>query len=309
MESLTNKVWIVLFSLESLVIVFANILSLVIFVRKFRHLKMFILLVNLAMADLMTGLFVVKLVIRYKTQETVKITRTACSGNLLAALLDFSHLGMLESVATLAFIALERAFAVIKPLRHRVIRTRYYHCGILLTWVISLIPTAVGIATRCHAKVRYFVFVSIVTNDTMSLLIMIASYTSIYVKLRFYPIFQHNSSTQMQMKLVKTLFTTTVASLGLVAPFGVYYGYSVSCNGCEVNETAYNVTLFLSISNSFVNFLIYAWKMPEFSREVKDIVSFRCLRNQFNVRLPTAKSNITELRQEHINEKSPTGNP
>lgn len=290
-----SPIWVVLFSLEGLTIILANVLSLVIFFRKFRHLKTCILLINLSVADLLAGLFVVNLIFRYTTEFSLDMAESACSDSFLSTLLDFSHQGILESIITLAIIAFERAFAVIKPRRHRVIKTRYYQFGIGLTWIISSIPTAIGLAMRCKTRIRELVFSLSFAIEVASLIIMFVAYVAIYIKLRFFPVFQHNANTQMQMKLLKTLFIATAASIGTMLPFGVYLGYTLSCKACVPNQDAYKATIFLSISNSFINFVIYTWKMPEFGREVKKLICFCCKAN-----LVHADHRITSNRETKV---------
>jgi len=284
METIASQLWIVLFSIESLTIIVVNILSLVIFLKKFRHLKTYILLVNLSIADFLVGIFIIKLIFRYKSEGKFRMTIPPCSSGVISTLSEFLYQGILESVATLALIAIERAFAVIKPLKHRVLKSRYYHLGILLTWTVSSLPTLMGITMRCQHRVSsYTLFAISFGIEVVSLAIMIVSYAAIYIKLRFYPVFQHNASTQMQMRLLKTLFIATIASIGTILPLGTYYGYVVSCNTCEnKHDNIYNATLFLALSNSLINFLVYASKMPEFGREVKKIVCFICFKRGTN---------------------------
>jgi len=273
-QSVSRYLWGVLFSLEALLIIFSNITSVVIFVRKYRHLRTNILLINLSIADLLAGLFVVNMAIDFYTLKPVSNMLFYCSSNnVLASVLGFAHQGALESVATLALIALERAFAVIKPLQHRVLKRKYYRCSVILTWFLTALPNVMTYVIRCNSPFEILAYSAGILLVSLSLVIMIMSYAAIYIKLRFYPVFQHNASTQMQMRLLKTLFTTTVASAGTLSPFGVY---SLYCKyyGLTVDENVYNFTLLLAFSNSFINFLVYAWKMPEFGREIEKIICF-----------------------------------
>ena len=54
--------------------------------------------------------------------------------NLAAFILLFSG----TSVYFLALISMERAFAVLRPIRHRITNSRVYNCSIVIVWAVGL---------------------------------------------------------------------------------------------------------------------------------------------------------------------------
>jgi len=272
MANTLGVVSFIVYLLEGIFIIFANIISLVIFVKKFRHLKTYMLLINLSFADLMVGFYTVLMSINYLMVATslwsLYPQNQKCIGAFRIFNIVFSDIVILESLATLVVIALERAFAIIKPIRHRVIKTKYYRLGIFFTWCISTVPGICFMVMRCNPKVGHFTAFLLRNGLGMIYLsIMIIAYVAIYVKMRFYPVFQHNASTQMQVRLCKTLFLATIASAIAYLPFcisSIYRYMHVTSPSLYVNI----ITEFLVCSNSFVNCLIYAWKMPAFRNEL-----------------------------------------
>lgn len=258
----------------------SNIISLIIFARRYRDLKAYILLMNLSVADIIAGAFVVRLTFVYTTNTLIVNASSSCSNNnVLSMLLDLTHLGSSESMVTLALIAVERVYAVFKPLQHRVLKRRYLRCCVILTWCVVAIPMILRFIPQCNRSIVKFSFILKFVIAVISIIVMVISYSSIYIKLRFYPVFEHNASAQMQKRLLKTLFITTVASIATVLPFCGYYTYNLCCEGGKLaNENAYSGTLLLVLSNSFINFFVYAWKMPDFGREVKKLVCYFCVK-------------------------------
>jgi len=287
--------WAGFFSLQALIILSCNVISLVIFVRKYRHLKTNILLINLSIADIMTGLFGVKMAI-FPVELLTSSSDPSCRGTFLSNLLKILNQGSLESTATLALIAVERAYAVIKPLQHRVLKRRYYRCGVILTWCLTAIPNITTLAMSCQTDRIKVPFILSYVVIVCSIVVMLVSYVAIYIKLRFFPVFQHNANTHMQMRLLKTLLITTVASVGTMVPFGGYRVYDMFCYmTCFRNNTFSAVLLLIAQSNSFINFFIYAWKMPEFGREVaKMICIFRAKTTPLNEEQQESQPTTTE---------------
>lgn len=256
-----------------MLITLANILSITIFVRKFRHRKPYISLINLSFADLVVGCSVIIVGIELMVTMTTK-DNDGCVSLWKTFYVSFSSLAVVESATTLALIAMERAFAVLSPLSHRVLKGKHYRYAILLTWSLNGTHFLCNIIMRCvqeslREKVVFGITFAIVIS---SLIIMVLSYIAIYVKIRFFHVPQNIPNSQVQMKLCKTLFITTVASVIMSLPFGVYQSYSGACGQeCDLSFTWYNATIWMVYFNSFVNVPIYAWKMRAFRREMKKI--------------------------------------
>ena len=131
--STTEIALVVIVTTEATVIVMGNVFTVFVFWTQRLHLKRtFLLLINLAVADLFVGL-----------GETLALATTTVSngGNEMFeiesrwwALLVF---GSSTSVLFLALISLERVYSVLWPFRNRVTSTRACLYGIVIAWVIG----------------------------------------------------------------------------------------------------------------------------------------------------------------------------
>ena len=95
-----------------------------------------VLLINLAVADLLVGI-AEPIVLSTGKVSKMAAVRTEENNTINPA----SALQILASRATvffLALISLERVYAVLWPLRHRVTNTRVYICTIVIVWVVEL---------------------------------------------------------------------------------------------------------------------------------------------------------------------------
>ena len=123
---------------ETLIIVVGNIFTIYVFWRHRTRLKRTsFLLINLAVADLLVGLvgaitIGTLLLLQSKKQELLK---SATYKSIFAAFLKSSDFA---SVFFLALISLERAYALIWPLRHRVASTKSYICSTIFVWVAAI---------------------------------------------------------------------------------------------------------------------------------------------------------------------------
>ena len=117
-----NWFWSVCFGVTAVLIIISNSLSIVVFVkRRFRKRSLY-LLIDLAIADLLVGLFAVPI---YMT--------TVISERKLVSLLVLDGVDMftgLSSIFTLTVISLERVLVISRPLRHRQLSSHSYAIAI-----------------------------------------------------------------------------------------------------------------------------------------------------------------------------------
>ena len=261
--------WFTVFFLEGFLIVFCNILGAFIFARKF-HFKPCLLLVNQCFADLLVGMILFyecyKLI-----NDSIGIVMDCpnIQGSMETILFN---LPMVASVDSLAIIALERAYAVFRPFRHRILETKHYLRAIIVTWVMCCKTTIIFVISQCKVlsmRLVNILFVLSIIAISFPVTALIFSYVSIYIKLKCFPVFQSSLNSRRQIKLCRTLFSATVASALSLLPMLIMVLYCQDHWGNDlsncVSDNLYNTTIFILYSNSFINFVIYSWKFPEFS--------------------------------------------
>jgi len=182
------------------------------------------------------------------------------------------------SLVSLAVIALERIYCVFRPFRHRVLGIKSYFKASMAAWAIALTHFSLYFYRNCHqiSKNLSTVFFAVAVFIVVcSFLILVIAYSAIYIKLRFFPIFQNNAHSRNEFRLCKVLFYATIASLITYLPETVVQFYmKINCPENPVCLQPYWVYIgevFLFF-NSFINFFIYAWRFPGFRESAKQLI-------------------------------------
>lgn len=265
-------IWVCVFIVEALVIITANVLSIMVFSsRKYRTKKSSILMANLAISDLLVGglgtgfqIYAVGTPMLWPFHFNFHI-------NVL-----FDMFTGFASLFCLTAIAWERMYASLFPVHYKFLHASKYGIVIVFIWVLS-------IAISCVAFfVPPVVVPPLTTNKIIAVLLcfcvvsIIFSYTSIGIKL-FMQQGVHNRN-QNQVNYIKTLFLVTFLSLVSWLPFQVIILVMyISNNQYRIdNQNVVITTKFLQYGNSFVNTIVYYFRMPGFRNDLKSILLQRC---------------------------------
>ena len=172
------------------------------------------------------------------------------------------------SLINIAIIALERVHATFCPFKHRVLKKWVYRLIIAVVWVTS------GLVTLAYALLGevdkfYYAVYLYPTFISICLLIICVSYASIVIKVRCGAQPRHHSETSKERKLTMTLLIVTVVSLLLYLPY-VILDYVLSISKFEIMLSfsvfyhLHKALFVLFYSNSLVNPILYAIRMPEY---------------------------------------------
>ena len=184
-----ETVFLVILALEAAAIISGNMFTIFIFWTQRTHLKRTcFLLINLAVADLPVGITepiilgsgnVPGLKADHKRGQMEDEQRMKNPSSV------FQVLASSTSVVFLALISLERAHAVLRPIRHRVINTRVFICAIIITWTAGFCLGGADLLAMYHAKVvGSFTVLVIHSCLFLSVLIICGSYLAIRTRLR-----------------------------------------------------------------------------------------------------------------------------
>ena len=232
-----------------------------------------ILLINLAVTDLLVGLTQIAMVGTIAFPHITGVRKVIISDEYTPDISTcFKAVFSTASVFFLALISLERAFALMWPLRHRATSTSTYIYSVLLVWTaaitvgVSCLLVVLGIL-----KYRFFMAFSSVVI-ILCLITVSLSYLAIRTSLA-----QQNQAIdnahnrqddERNKKLSRTLFIVIGASVifwfpGLV----VYYVFSLSSV-----ILIFLCGTMLHANNSLVNPIIYSLRMPVFRETVKRLI-------------------------------------
>ena len=262
--------------LESLIIIVGNIFTIFVFWKHRNKLKRTsVLLINLAVADLLFGLTEAISTGTDKLPREFNERTLASTANEHIYAVVFNAMFSFASVLFLVLISLERAYALIWPLRHRVASTKGYIYSVIIVW-LAVISTGVLSSLSLHGVFSHVYWtVSSCIVVILCLIVICTSYLAIRKRLNYRaPVLDaaHNRQTEPEQKakLSRTLFIVIAASLVCWFPSMLVYGIDILCPKCA-SLLVVSVFNMLRLANSLINPIIYSFRIPMFRETIKRI--------------------------------------
>ena len=174
MLDITAIAFVIIRATEAVLIIVGNSLAIFVFwTQNFRQRRTCLLLINLSAADLLVGV----------AESLVIATEKIPTGGQEeddSRLLSFLVFASCTSVLFLALISLERVYAVLWPVRHRVSSLQIYVCSIVTVWLIGLIFGVLLLLSLSLEEVnRGYFFATFNTCLFVSFLVTCISYVKI----------------------------------------------------------------------------------------------------------------------------------
>ena len=258
--------WVII--VESSLVCIGNVVTVLVFWKQRVLLKRACyLLLNLAFADSLVG-----------ATELIHaaIHERAFSGSSLGIL---GALFASVSLLSLVVIALERAYAVLWPLRHRVASARNYIISIVMVWIgavcLTMTPlTLLHLAGKGGRLPSYLLANKVIL---MSLCLIMVAYLAIRKRVRStnHTFEAHyRKSFKQNVNLSRTLFLAVGLSIGLWFPATAIYTVIAFHHKQPLSDN--NILIFvgtvLYLGNSLVNPIVYSCRMPMFKAAVKEVL-------------------------------------
>ena len=263
MLDITAIAFVIITATEAVLIIVGNSLAIFVFwTQNFRQRRTWPVLINLSAADLLVGV-AESLVI---ATEKIPTGGQEKDDSRLLSLLVFASC---TSVLFLALISLERVYAVLWPVRHRVSSLQIYVCSIVTVWFIGLIFGVLLLLSLYLEEVnRGYFFATFNTCLFVSFLVTCISYVKIGRRVICTPRDENSSNTRnpfaaTSARLSRTLFGVFAISFLLWLPLLVVYTAKHFCPRC-IPRVLERVVHALRVANSMVNPLVYSFKMPAF---------------------------------------------
>ena len=257
--------------LESLIIIAGNIFTIFVFWKHRNRLKRTsFLLINLAVADLLVGF--TELIASAPFDLEKPSFNSAWNKNISTA---FQVTFSFSSVFFLALISLERAYALIWPLQHRVSGTIGYICSATFTWVAAISAGTLTLLA-VYGTLNLFHWIAAFSSVLgLCLVTICVSYLAIRTRLNCrVPAIDgaHNRQNEQQKnaKLSRTLFLVIAASLLFWVPSMVVYCIHYRCSTC-VPLLVFQIFNLFRLANSLVNPIIYSFRIPMFRKTFKRV--------------------------------------
>ena len=277
-KSMDEKVvtWCVTYGIVALAVIVTNGTTIEAFrqsrlLRKFGHC----FLVNLAVADFMVGMVALPMyiyLISSSSYSPISAKLTAPQA-LHIAVDQFSGMA---SVFTLTVISLERVYAIYCPLRYRTVSQATYYVVLCDVWILAAALTGTWVLTFLEIIHDDIFAFSLALLSFASLLIMSLSYACLWLRIKLWSRNQQRIPGEKERSLAKAIGLVIIIFLLTWSPFHIM-NILINFKASLFDEFPYQVIYvakFLHYSNSFMNPFIYCFKIPEFRRAVKNLLSF-----------------------------------
>ena len=248
------------YALLAVLVTGVSILTIAVFSRKkLRRRSTSFLLIGLTVADLLIGTLVLPLFI------TITLTHQPPEVRLASYYLDI--ITGLASIFTIAVISLERMCAVCFPFRHQMLSRCTYIVAVCVPWILAISGL---IMVKVLVKDHRFTSVFFISSLVLPLVIISTSYSVIWVT-------RHRSSLQeeQERKLARTLLIIIGAFVVTWLPFQFINTYIIACkysDSCKYPPgVIIYIAVFLRLSNSFLNFMVYSLRMPDFREQLRKL--------------------------------------
>ncbi|XP_074634089.1 substance-K receptor-like [Acropora palmata] len=263
--------WLTVYGIEAVAIVTLNALTAIIYLkeRSLRKRSMY-LVISLSVADIFFGGFLIFDGLFLGSDcnfWTIDLNRP--SNFVITALF---RLFPLASVTNLAAISLERTHATFRPFAHRLVKRKIFGAAVVAVWVtagLSSTISCINVYLDPVFEFSPFFYISYLSFYLLCLFVILLSYTSIAIKIIRGNQPHHHGATNRERKLTKTLLIVTVASLLLTLPYIIFWILSSLSYTIPTNSTWFLLSSFsilLLSANSFVNPVLYTFRIPEFRR-------------------------------------------
>lgn len=277
--------WCTVFILTVIAILCANIFAIFIFTTKrLLRKRNNILLMNLATADLIIGGIAFPMFVGIFYMSSTHYQWRDMILNQVYICVDI--FAALSSMMILAVIALERAFSVFFPLKHRCTsrRSRFYWFSAAFAWIMAAaLTTLKALKWKAVIPPSYdshvifaFVFLALVT--------ITVAYTSIWTKIKSRK--RNNNSFAIKEKsVVQAMLIVTISFIMMWLPFFLI-NVAVSFDNQLLQVIPPNVVYFAKLmhyGNSFVNPIIYYLKLPQFRKALRKLSYRNSARTDLNV--------------------------
>lgn len=283
-----NKVitWCVTYAIVATAIIVNNVAAIAAF-RKSRLLRKFgnFFLVNLAVADLMVGAIALPMYIHLIYNTPISVSPNTTLKPFQTVHIAFDVFSGMASVFTLTVISLERVYAIYYPLRYHSLSKSTYFIVLAEVWILAGTLSGTWMLAFfeiIHQKVFAF---SLALLSSISLMIMLAAYVALWLKVKLWSRHQQRMPGDKERSLAVAIGFVTVVFLLTWSPFhimNILINFKKSLFEGFPYQVIY-LAKFLHYSNSFVNPIIYCFKISEFRRALKNLLSRRKKRRETRV--------------------------
>ena len=167
------------------------------------------------------------------------------------------------------FIALERFYAITYPLNHRTLTKRVYVHGVLWPWACGMLVALISFSLdllpdSAFPLVAPLIWTSLAVIGVLAVSIL---YTFIWIFSRKHDPRIPRDRREQDKRLAKTLFVVTLTSVVTWMPFALMPVPLQEIHEiCNMHIRAYFAGRFFLLANSFLDPVVYCFRIPEFKK-------------------------------------------
>ena len=256
--------WCIAFIMASLFIVVGNSVTIVLFaVNRTLRKKSLFLVINMAFADLMLGALTLPFYI-YQLGVVYQLWKESVNIPLEYFFVIVDTVFIEATLNSAALISGERVYAIYWPFKHRTLSMRAYRIAICTVWALALIVSVAWIAFNDIFSYGHAVYIW-TAYTLIPTFIICGCNIGIWRKFQqgSFSLEQQNRASQNK-RLTKTLLFVSV--LALISWFPILIWHSLNTLDVPISLRYFGIASILNYSNSFVNPIVYALRIPEFKQ-------------------------------------------
>ena len=173
----------------------------------------------------------------------------------------------MASQVNLFLISLERLHATRFPFKHCLITKQLYFKIIVGSWLITF-ALAFTMA-KLSSEVFQYAWASF---SLLTLLVLTVSYIIVIVNVQRNPHSQTHGSIHMERKLSVTLFIVAAVSVLTILPWAIYHLIQEDFSNAS-RDKIFHMLAVIYFASSIVNPVVYAIRMREFRKAIRNLVS------------------------------------
>ena len=259
------------FILSSILIIAGNLLTLVLFaVTKPLRRKSLFLVMNMAFADLMLGAFTLPFYIFVVGGDYQLWTAKYDSERMAyrAFYTSFDNIFLFGSYISTASISCERFYAVFWPFKHRSLSIRTYRITIFLIWTFSFLLSTLITLLYVSSSFESVLYVFIPVSVGLTIIICVCNIAIWSNFQRGRVASQHRNGASRNRRLTKILLLVSILALICWLPL-IIMDVLIFFTRTSIPRKFYYMVNILNYSNSFVNPIVYVFRIREFQQALR----------------------------------------
>ena len=265
----------VAFVIEAVLIIGGNVLIIAFFaLEKKERKKSFYLVFNMAFADVLLGAVSLPLFTYLSIGPDYQLWRSSSHRDVFESFWSVSDTILMHSSLIFAVcISCERFYAIFWPLKYRALSRRTYRIVAIMIWASVILVSCAMFAMMQFAQLSLQnAYPLAMTFELICLLIVCACNIGIFKKFKQGKIASQRQNSQNRVNLNKHLLLVSVLAVLTYLPL-IIVNFLIFVLEVSIPRKYfyYKIVVFLNYSNSFVNPLVYALRIPAFKQWLRSI--------------------------------------